>query len=362
MKRENNNYKYIHFFPYEKFTSSFVNFINENYNSKDHCFIIFGNIDYVKLDIHESKNIYYFKSTKQLIKANLSEIIDLKKADKLFAHSMFMSMELILLKYIKYINKINIIFWGGDIQDIKKKNIDLKSSILKKIKKYIISNASCIITLVPNDYKEISNIIKIKGCNKIGKYPMDQEQHKIISDLTSIKNDNPYCILVGNSATKSNCHLEIFDMLKRFKDENILIYCPLSYGDKQYREKVIKIGKKYFGNKFFPLIDYLEYSKYVKLIANSSVAIFNNNRQQALGNINASLELKTKVYMKKNTSMWDDYFNNKNFIIYDVQDIEKSTFHEFINMDCEIAIHNKKQIQYYGSTEYCIQVWNNLLK
>lgn len=37
-------------------------------------------------------------------------------------------------------------------------------------------------------------------------------------------------ILVGNSASPSNDHASIFTFLLPYKDDDILIYCPLSYG------------------------------------------------------------------------------------------------------------------------------------
>ena len=38
-------------------------------------------------------------------------------------------------------------------------------------------------------------------------------------------------ILIGNSATETNNHIEVLDLLSKFKNEDIKIYVPLSYGD-----------------------------------------------------------------------------------------------------------------------------------
>ena len=56
---------------------------------------------------------------------------------------------------------------------------------------------------------------------------------------------------MGNSTDTSNCHFEMFDLLLPYKDEDILIYCPLSYGPyTAYGDSVIKRGKELFGEKF----------------------------------------------------------------------------------------------------------------
>ncbi|WP_354003384.1 TDP-N-acetylfucosamine:lipid II N-acetylfucosaminyltransferase [Amedibacillus dolichus] len=355
-------YKFIHFFPYEKFTSPFINFMNSNFDPEEQCFIVFCKIDYVELNIQNSDNVYYFESLRQLFKANLGNTVSFKYADKIFVHSLFDNMAIALFKYIRYTSKMNIIFWGAEIQNLKNRETNYKCALLKKLKEYYITNAACIITLVPNDYQKIIKYIRVKGTHKDGKYPLDEEQHQIINSMDTLKSNDPYIILVGNSATKTNCHFEVFNILEKYSEENIQIICPLSYGDVSYREKVIEKGKKVFGNKFIPLIDYIEYKQYIQLIARSTVAIFNNNRQQALGNINAALELETKVYLKKGTTMWDDYVNDKKYVIYDVHSIEESAFSDFLTMNSDDSLLNKNKVQFYNSTDYCVKVWSRLLE
>ncbi|QUN12890.1 TDP-N-acetylfucosamine:lipid II N-acetylfucosaminyltransferase [Clostridium sp. C1] len=352
--------KYIHFFPYEKFTMAFINFINENYNVNEHYFIVFGKTKYITINLESLENVLYFESIKQMLKINLNSLINLKNTKKIFVHSIFPGTEIILLRYIKYIKKMNIIFWGGDIYDLKKTNLNLRNFVLRELRKIIVSYVPKLITLVPNDYKEISNIIHVKGTNKIGVYPMDKSQHLIIKNIDCKKHDNPYKILIGNSATSSNCHFEVFDLIKKYSNENIIIYCPLSYGDEEYKEKVIKRGIELFNDKFIPLTKYLNFKDYLQIIGECSVCIFNNDRQQAMGNINSAFHLKSKVYLKKNTTMWTEYITKK-YVVYDVQEILHQSFNEFINVSNEVILQNKKNIEYYRSNEYCKKIWNDLL-
>ena len=232
---------------------------------------------------------------------------------------------------------------------------------MRELRKVIISHAPKIITLVPNDYKEISNIIHLKGINERGVYPMDKSQHLIIENIECKKSDNPYKILIGNSATPSNCHFEAFDLIKKYANENIIIYCPLSYGDEEYKNKVIEEGVKLFKDKFVALTDYLNFKDYLQIIGECSVCIFNNNRQQALGNINSAFQLQSKVYLKKNTTMWTEYINKK-CVVYDVQEILNQSFDEFINSSEEIVLQNKKIVEYYRSNDYCKKIWDQLLQ
>ena len=63
-------------------------------------------------------------------------------------------------------------------------------------------------------------------------------------------------ILLGNSATHTNNHLEAFEILEKFDLKNFKIITPLSYGSKAYADKIVELGKDKFGNIFYPLMEY----------------------------------------------------------------------------------------------------------
>lgn len=93
-------------------------------------------------------------------------------------------------------------------------------------------------------------------------------------------------ILVGNSCTASNNHVEVFKKLSRLNLGNRKVIVPLSYGDRgDYLDFVLKKGKQFLGKNFYPLIDFMPLEAYNKLLFSCSVAIFNHVRQQAVANI-----------------------------------------------------------------------------
>ena len=56
----------------------------------------------------------------------------------------------------------------------------------------------------------------------------------------------------------------------------------------------------------------LKIENYNKKHANKDsieIAIFNNDRQQAMGNITALLGMKSKVFIRDDTSMWSNFSN-----------------------------------------------------
>lgn len=105
-------------------------------------------------------------------------------------------------------------------------------------------------------------------------------------------------ILVGNSASFENNHLEIFDYLASDVDlTGINIYCPLSYGDDWYKEQIIASGKARFGDQFIALTNFMDKDAYIALLQSCGHVFMNHLRQQALGNICIMMLKGAKIYM-----------------------------------------------------------------
>ena len=65
-------------------------------------------------------------------------------------------------------------------------------------------------------------------------------------------------ILLGNSATPENNHVDIIDLLVENSSENVKIICPLSYGNKEYAATISKYGREHLGDRFVPLDKFLK--------------------------------------------------------------------------------------------------------
>lgn len=104
--------------------------------------------------------------------------------------------------------------------------------------------------------------------------------------------------LLGNSAHYSNNHVELFLRIRKIEGHAGKLIVPLAYGDDRYRHDVIKIGKRLFGNRFCPLIDFQPYAEYMDLLCSCSAAFFNTCRQQAMGSILPLLYFGTRVFLR----------------------------------------------------------------
>ncbi|MFA5993837.1 MAG: TDP-N-acetylfucosamine:lipid II N-acetylfucosaminyltransferase [Parcubacteria group bacterium] len=114
-------------------------------------------------------------------------------------------------------------------------------------------------------------------------------------------NINGQNILVGNSATKENNHVETFELLSQYDLGNREVIVPLSYGDTKYRDAIICYGKELLGDHFRPLVEFTTLDKYNSIISRCSIVVMNHKRQQALGNIGTMLYKGAKVFFDKDS-------------------------------------------------------------
>lgn len=92
-------------------------------------------------------------------------------------------------------------------------------------------------------------------------------------------------ILLGNSASMTNNHLDVIDRLAAVDLEERRVVAPLSYGDREYAAVVARRGREVLGDRFVPLADFLPLDEYNALLNECGVIVHGAWRQEGLGNI-----------------------------------------------------------------------------
>ena len=158
----------------------------------------------------------------------------------------------------------------------------------------------------------------------------------------------------------SNNHLEILSKFVQIKDTDIQIICPLSYsGDSVYINSVVEMGKELFGDKFVPLLNYIEPEEYTDLLWNIDIAIMNHDRQQGIGHIVPLLYFKKKVYVRSTTTSYE-YFKDIGCQLYDILSI--GNFYESdLRIDAAKLTTNHLIIGKLFSEKACKALWDKIL-
>lgn len=162
-------------------------------------------------------------------------------------------------------------------------------------------------------------------------------------------------ILVGNSADPSNNHIESLEKLLPYKDEEIKIFVPLSYGDQEHAKKVISQGKAWFGDKFVPMTDFMPFEQYLEFMKSLDIAIFNHQRQQAMGNTITLLGMGKTVFMRSDVSHWR-FLKGLGIKLNDVEKLE------LCRITPKDAEENARVIRSYFSRENLIRQLNGVLE
>mgnify|MGYP003377046420 CR=1 FL=1 len=314
-----NNSKFIHFIYNDKFGQGFIDFINRNYNSKDHVFLTQNFINLPKL---VGKNVIEIKDLKEYK-------ISLNKDQKIICHSLFLSGVIDFFYKNILLNKTYWMIYGGDLYNANRSDKD----------DYVRKNFYGYITDVDKDILEPITMEMIQNAKKIKK------DNKIVK------------IQINNSCDLST--IDMLNKLKKFKNENIKISTILSYGDLSYKDEIIKLGNSIFDKKFSYIDNMLSPEDYAKKTYENDILILNQNRQQGLGNSFLALQFGQKLFIRSNISTFD-YLEKNGNKIFDSNDIENFSFKDFLLFSDEDKQKNLKNSKKFFEDNFIKDKWDNV--
>lgn len=302
--------KILHIAVWDKFIPPYIEFVQENFNKDEHIFFVIRGVDYIG-DFKEGDNVFEVRSLFQMLSCFIS-------CQKVILHGMF-SRKLILFLLLLYplLAKVYWAMWGGDVYFDLSSSKGIKEKITRSLRLLVLKKLKNFITGIPGDYEYLRNRYGVSGkvFHCLGYLSNVIEEPFQASEVISQKR-----ILVGNSATISNNHFKCFEMIKEIDPGDLEVISPLSYGDKEYGRDVAKVGKELFGDRFIPLVDFIPYGDYLKLLANIQFAILNQKRQQSVGSIIQLLGIGTKIYMDDSSSHFR-YFKDEGFFVFSFRDM-----------------------------------------
>ena len=182
---------------------------------------------------------------------------------------------------------------------------DLQSRLIKRI--------DYMSTILPYEYELLSKLegfhAKYVPFQYTGRSNKTENQAEYISE-------NAKMILLGNSATATNNHLDIIEILKQ---RNISYTCvlPFSYGDEEYTKKLKKSIKNIQNIRL--LDTFMPFEEYSNILKSCRIGVFGHMRQQAVGNIVLSMQQGRKIFLWRDSILYQ-YFKNAGYIVYTIED------------------------------------------
>lgn len=338
----------LHLIPNDKFTNPYIKFINQNFEKSQHLFLIIGKG--MGTTITMSENIIQLRRKRCLV----SLVNKMNQSEKIFLHGLFHPQLIIVLFFQPWLlKKCSWIVWGGDLYYYSKDRKTLKEKALEFMRRLVIKNIGGLITHIKGDYELAQLWYRTRGKHYYSFfYPSNLYKEYDLSECN--KSTNKTYIQIGNSADPSNNHIEIFEKLSVFNNKEFEVICPLSYGgSNEYLNKVIEKGKELFGKNFVPITEFMPFEKYLETLAKIDLAIFNHNRQQAVGNITTLLSLGKKVYIRDDITTWgfcEDHGLKVYSLNFEFQDV-------FTPMPDEIKNKNKERMKEQFSEKKLVSDW-----
>ena len=282
---------FIHFLSKES-----IDFINRNASIKAKIIWLFWGSDfyspynYFKETLYDTRSLEYFNKhntfvTQNSLLGNFAKNVKVKYIDPLFEQK-------IIEEKAKAIKRIDAIgHWTKLDYDLIIKYFPTKAKYLPFI-------------YYEHDYSKLEDQHETEHSSQFSK------EHDL---------KNKTVILLGNSASLTNNHFSALDYLVKYKNENIALICPMSYGDNKYRNAVISYGNSLFGNNFIALLHLLPKTEYTALLANVDISMMNHWRTEGAGNTMIMLAKKKKVILNSKSTLFH-FLKGEGITLYDINE------------------------------------------
>lgn len=327
----------VHICPADKFIPAFVEFVRENYDSAEHKF-------YVQLDADNRDRLSAAPDLVLLdsVTATLDMMGAMEKAQKIILHSLWVyDANRILLENQDWLQRCYWNMWGGDFYNPESQSSGTHTLIRKM--------GFCL-TDVDGDY-ELAR--EWYGTSAVHLRCLGYPSNMFSGDLVERDNSDCFRILLGNSANPSNNHLAMLPRLAQFINQPARIFAPLSYGNKSYASQVCEWGQTLLADQFEPMLDALPLEQYKRFMRSIDIAIFNHDRQQALGNIIPLAGMGKKIYLQKNTPHARRLIE-QGIQIFDVSEVNADP------LPAEAARTNHERVSVHYSKERMTREWSNI--
>lgn len=319
----------------------------EKYYPGQNTFVVCAKSDNLKM-IRDKEN---FRVLDLYDKRNYKVLLDLcreKGVDKIVLHGMRDYM-LTLLPYLRSQMELKIywLLWGYELYETLgyEKNyplFDRRFSPFSKLSYLLPNRMSAIVRKLTGNYragkfaKVFEEVDYFCFWNKrdydlLKKYFDVRAQYRFFTykanerdqqpaDLFELRERKLQNIMINHQASVFGNHESMMGLIKMIdKENNINKIVPLSYGHPLIRKSVLKEGKKLFGEKFKPVLQYMSGKDYFALLDSVDVAVFGQRRQEASGNIIQLLKNGVKVFLRNDNNLLS-YYREKGYIIFSVED------------------------------------------
>jgi hypothetical protein len=252
--------------------------------------------------------------------ALIDYIVALNRAEKIFLHSVVYRKLMWLLCLQPWLfHKCHLLLWGNELYYHLRKAPGLRGWIHERLLARIIRKSAVLVTFLEGDVQRAREWFGAQG--RMGECLLYPSNLCKPLPRKARPAGAPLTLMIGNSATATNQHEQVFEALAPHWQAGMRIYCPLSYGDAAYAERIARLGQERFGPDFIALRTFLSLDEYTRILNEVDVVLFGHNRAQAMGNLISLVSMAKKIYLTPGTSQWE-LFEHLGIQVYDIAHLQ----------------------------------------
>lgn len=360
--------QYIHVFYDTVFLTFFYAMLEDHFCIDEHLFIVdmsvfwddrFGILEFIYQKNRSHNNIVVVRNFGQLRERlsddlNYNSVLDDSQMDCIFADSPRIILHSAIFSRYMYFflhdmiqkqkgcgEKMVWICWDGDAY------FDKDSFVVREI----LSNIGLAVT-AKKHIERITSKCNIKTATlqyapygyipKIGKQDIGNSY------------DGELRILLGHCAGEHCNHKLGFELLYPYCSKDIKIYCPLSYGSEIYKNHVIQEGYRLFGDKFIPVLDYMEPEQYYTFLDTIHIVLFPMTRMAGATTLSYCNASGKQIYMSR--EMIDAFSDGDGGIqADDLSTISDMSWEQFSS-----RISSSSQCDLAEVNQHVVSLWENI--
>ena len=341
--------RFLHVMQNDKFSGPFIELVNEHFKDDGHMFVFHGGCTEAEFPIPVLDNVLVLRGQRQLLILGLF----VRAARRVFFHSFLVHATLAYLHRLRRrLHKAAWIIWGADLYSDKA----VMQTDYFRNKQAVVQNLGALIVVAPGDFQIACETYGFTGPGYYGLYRLPVNR-SLLDGCPPRAAAGEIVVQINNSCDASV--LDTLEDLRRFSEQPLRIRTVLSYGDKSVQQRIIEAGRKYFGQKFVGITEFLPPEQYARLITESQILIMNQPRQQGLGNIYAFLYCGAKVYIRSDVTSWN-FLQKRGFYIFDTLDLRRETFGSFTSFDADSARRNRLAAGELLDDQYIAKLWGEI--
>jgi len=110
------------------------------------------------------------------------------------------------------------------------------------------------------------------------------------------------------------------------------------------------------------LASHMDIDEYTRLLNSVDIAIYNNNRQQATGNIEILGFLGKKIFVRSDTTTWEHYVDRDDCRFFDTTGLASMDFLDFIKLSEDAREYNYNYFSRIWDELYLKELWDRVFE